>query len=198
MEKNFLKYFLGFILIVFLFGSVFYVAYRSIHKVMIDPFDNVDVSFMGSDGVGYSIIKTKETDNYSPEINNFCNSIKYVSDKETDLRNGDIITVSVDYNEDALKDLNIEFTDVSKEFTVSNLQSFKDKYDTFLSKDVSKQLLFSTRNKALNYAKSNNIEYYLIDCVEDSDGIWKYMLHIYNSEDEYNQVNDELMAGLVK
>lgn len=84
----------------------------------IDPYEGLEVSFEGISPDGY-------INYYYNGISSYVSEDNFIVDKSTDLKNGDIVTISVEpYNEHLAAQNGYQFTETSKIFTVEGLDEY--------------------------------------------------------------------------
>lgn len=83
----------------------------------VDAFENLDVSFDGISGDGTLKIKNNSTDE-------FLKGLTYSADKTENLKNGDVVTVTIDYDNAEANNYACIPSSLTKQFTISGLSTY--------------------------------------------------------------------------
>jgi hypothetical protein len=141
-------------LIVSLFGG-YHIWNEYLNYTKIDMTKNMKVSFDGRSGNAEVEITENpiEYDKSDAQIADFINSITYDYSKNSELKNGDTVTITAVYNKEEANNLKLRVVNVSKKFKVSNLAyRFTD------VKKIPTQVISDIKEDGLTTIKSENTD----------------------------------------
>lgn len=160
-------------------------------EVTIDPFENIEITVKGWNKSGsVNIKKGKITYSGKDEtIDKLIDSISYKSDVHSNLKNGDLITVTFDYNTDYYDITNVSFKRDSYTYKVHGLHKKNVKVKTEKSSYV---------DEKTGKTKTKESETYIIDGVEipvawnlSEEEMQDYISYVKSCEDESNVPAEE-------
>lgn len=146
-------------------GAWYFIANRATDY---DPMTNISVKFDGTSGIARAYIdgsKTAYPDGAKSKQKSFIDSIYLTLDKDNKLSNGDTVTVTAQFDEEAAKKAKINVVNASKSFTVEGLREvYKSAADIPSEiKDYADKIIteWATKEKLLDvYGISEGEKYY--------------------------------------
>ena len=178
------------------FGGLTSVNLAYLSRTKVDVMQNLKLHYYGTNGSATAKIFNEIGYNgKSSEIKNFLNNdLTYYLSKNSDISNGDIITVTVKYDTKKASNLKLNIMDTSKEITVSGL-SDSIEYASEISDDLRETLESDSYTNIKNLYADDNTTYdidfdsaWLIKDDDSSYGnryVGVYKMHDVNNDDYY-------------
>lgn len=158
----------------------------------VDLFENIDVSFAGMSPNATASINNGNTDYYVMTT--------YKLDKDRNLRNGDMVTVTAEYNSEQLLDAGYIAENDTKEFQVSGLATYISKLDEIpndsmekMKKQMEDAIMDQIASRWVEKDSMTGMEFignYLLTLKEGMDGMWNNMLYVIYKINVSNSEND--------
>ena len=145
----------------------------------INPFEGLSISFKGTSPDGYIDIEQKSK-------NPYLESLSYKYSKDSKIKNGDIITVTINANAKSALQNGYIFTQKSKEYKCENLDEYlidltklKDQPLAKMQKDTTDEIesFFARNNEYISYDSLKYAGAYLLTEKNNSDNNTVYIIY---------------------
>ncbi|WP_029452266.1 hypothetical protein [Clostridium algidicarnis] len=187
-------------IVVFVISISGYFVYKNfIYKKDVDLLSNINLKYDGLSGKGSAVIEGTPKTTDDPEINKFLQTVHYKLSKDNGLKNGDIISITADFDLDLMKKYNIKVTEIKKDLTVDELnklavdiseipQNILDKIKNDRQKDIE-----SSHYKIKNFTTKSVDTYYKVSDNNNNNGKSISIMFLYNIEYDETKSNVELI-----
>lgn len=149
------------------FGGLTAFNYQSFSLTKIDVLKNVKLEYDGINGRATARIDNDITyTGKDQSVKSFLNNdLTYYLSKNSNISNGDTITVSVKYNADKAKKLNLDLKDTAKDITVSGVEE-RFENASQISSDLASTLYSDARSAVESTYHDNDLESFEINDVD--------------------------------